>query len=131
MTAPASISPTAHRARVVFWTVAALGVLAASFAWVWYAFAQEEAQSEQGKAVAAGTTMAGFAELFGGVPLVLAHVVGLVVLSILGWAGYRGRGIAIALACVVSASLIGMGVAQLLYGGELFELGIHNETYVP
>jgi hypothetical protein len=122
---------TSSAARVGFWVVAAFGPFAAAVSWSWYGFAQAEAQSEQGKAVSAGTTMAGFAEVLGGVPLVIAYVVGVVVLGLLGWLGYRGRGIALACAAVIVASLIGIGVAQLLYGGELFELGIDNDTWVP
>lgn len=122
---------TSRAARVGFWVVAVLGPLAAAVAWSWYGFAQAEAQSEQGKALAAGTTMAGFGEVFGGVPLVLAHIVGVVALGLLGWMGYRGRGIAFALVAVLIASLIGIGVAQWLYGGQLFELGINNDTWVP
>jgi hypothetical protein len=122
---------TSRAARARFWVVAALGPLAASVAWAWYGVAQEEAQSEQGKALAAGTTMAGFGEVFGGVPLVFAHVAGVVALGLLGWMGYRARGIGFAFVAVFIASLIGIGVAQWLYGGELFELGINNDTGVP
>ncbi|GAA5207177.1 hypothetical protein [Microbacterium kyungheense] len=131
---PATQSPrprTSSTSRTAFWVVAALGPLSAAIAWFWYGFAQAEAQSEQGKALAAGTTMAGFAEVVGGIPLVLAHIVGVGLLVTLGWFGYRGRGIALALGAVLVASLIGVGVAQLTYGGELFDLGIGNDTFVP
>jgi hypothetical protein len=118
--------------RTAFWVVAALGPLAAAIAWTWYGFAQFEAQTEQGKAVSAGTTMAGFAEVFGGIPLVLAHIIGLAVLMPLGWFAYRGRGVVGAVAAVVIASIIGIVIAQVLWAGELFELGIDNyNTYVP
>jgi Sec-independent protein secretion pathway component TatC len=116
---------------VSFWVVASLGVVASAIAWVWYGMAQEEAQSEQSKAVSAGTSMAGFAELVGGVPLVLAHLVGLGVLLILGWRSYRKHGIILAVVAVAIASAIGILCAQLLWAGDLFELGIGNDTYVP
>lgn len=123
--------PKPRGPRVSFWVVASLGVVASAIAWVWYGMAQEEAQSEQGKAVSAGTSMAGFAELVGGVPLVLAHLVGLGVLLILGWRSYRARGIILAVVAVAIASAIGILCAQLLWAGDLFELGIGNDTYVP
>lgn len=118
-------------ARIAFWVVAGLGIPTAAITWIWYGLVQFEAQTEQGKALKAGTTMAGFAEVWGGVPLVLAHVVGLVMLVVLGWKGYRARGVALAVVAVLISSVIGIGVAQLLWGGELFQLGINNDTYVP
>lgn len=93
--------------------------------------AQEEAQNEQGKAVAAGTSMAGFAEVVGGLPLVLAHLIGLGALLIFGWRGYRRRGVVLAIAAVGVASLIEVLFAQLLWAGELFALGINNDSNVP
>lgn len=80
-------------ARIAFWVIAGFGVVASAIAWAWYGLAQEEAQSEQGKAVAAGTSMAGFAEVVGGLPLILAHLLGLGMLLIFGWRGYRRRGV--------------------------------------
>jgi hypothetical protein len=124
-------TPSSRGARIGFWVVAALGVPAAAVAWTWYGFAQFEAQTEQSKALAAGTSMAGFGEALGGVPLALAHLVGIVTLLVLGWSGYRGRGIVLAIAAVLISSAIGIGGAQLLWAGELFQLGINNDTYVP
>ena len=75
--------------------------------------------------------MAGFAELVGGVPLLIAHLLGLVLL-LFGWWGYGKRGIAMALAALTVTSLIGVIVAQFLFAGELFELGIDNDPgFVP
>ncbi|MGU3647062.1 hypothetical protein ACLBXX_19055 [Microbacterium sp. C23T] len=79
----------------------------------------------------AGTTMAGFAEAIGGVPLVLAHLIGLILLLVLGWWSYGKRGIALAIVAVIVASGVGIVVAQILWGGELFQLGINNNTYIP
>lgn len=104
-------------ARVAFWVTAGLGAVARPIAWAGYGLAQEEAQSAQGKAVAAGTSMAGFAEVVGGVPLVLAHLIGLGVLLIFGWGDYRRRGVVLAIAAVGVASLIGVRFAQFLWAG--------------
>lgn len=120
-----------QRARTRFWVIASLGIAAAAIAWFWYGFVQLEAQTEQGKALVAGTTMAGFAEVVGGIPLVFAHLLGLGVLLLLGWRGYRGRGIAFAFLAVLVASGLGVLCAQLLWQGQLFELGINNDTYIP
>jgi hypothetical protein len=100
-------------------------------AWSWYGFAQFEAQTEQPKALAASSTMAGFAETVGGVPLVLAHLVGVILLLLLGWLSWRGKGVMFGLVVVVVTSLVGIGAAQLLWEGELFKLGINNVTWVP
>jgi hypothetical protein len=108
-----------------------LGIFASAVVWFWYGFAQMEAQTEQGKALAAGTTMAGFAEVTGGVPLVLAHLLGLALPLTLGWKGYRTRGIPLAILAVAVASVIGILFAQLLWQGQLFELGINNDTFIP
>jgi hypothetical protein len=67
----------------------------------------------------------------GGVALIAAHLVGLALLLVLGWKGYRERGIVFAIVAVGAASGIGIVVAQLLWAGELFRLGIDNITYVP
>lgn len=120
-----------HGTRTGFWIVASFGVIASAVAWVWYGFAQFEAQTEQPKALSAGTTMAGFAEAVGGVPLVLAHLTGLILLLVLGWWSYGKRGIALAIVAVIVASGVGIVVAQILWGGDLFDLGTNNSTFVP
>ncbi len=131
MSAPSKSIPN-RKARRGFSVVASLGAVAAAIAWTWYGIAQFEAQSEQPKALSAGTTMAGFAEFIGGIPLVIAHLFGLVLLLLFGWRGYGKRGIAMALAALVGTSSIGIIVAQILFAGELFELGINNGPgFVP
>ena len=114
--------------RIAFWICAGAGVLAMTVAWCWFGFAVYEEYSEQGKALAAGTSMDGFAAFFGGIPLVLAHLIGLILLLILGWCGWRIHGIFIGVAAVSSASLIGLGVAQILFEGRVFGI---DETFVP
>lgn len=132
MTAPATAKSDRGStiARGAFWLLAALGVIASAVAWAWYGFAKFEAQTEQPKALDADTTMAGFAEVIGVAPLVLAHLVGLVLLWGVGWRGYGTRGFALAIVAVMVASGLGIIVAQILWGGELFRLGIASNTPV-
>lgn len=118
-------------ARIAFWVSAVLGFPVMALAWTWYGLAQFEAQTEQSKALSADTTMAGFAEVVGGVPLVLAHLIGLLLLVLFGWAGWRGKGVWFGILAVIIASVLGIAMAQILWAGELFELGINNDTWVP
>ncbi|WP_395245424.1 hypothetical protein ACGGZK_06335 [Agromyces sp. MMS24-K17] len=124
-------TPPPRAARIGFWAVAALGPFAALLSWGWFGLAQIEAQTEQCKALAANTSMAGFGELVGGVPLIVAHVVGLAVLVALGRKGYGQHGIAIAIAAVLVASLIGLGVVLYLTGGALFDAGVGSASCAP
>ena len=105
----------------------AVGVIVMSVAWCWFGFSFEEEMQEQPKALAAGTTMAGLGALLGGVPLVLAHVTGLIVLTIAARSAGRGLWFALIAASigVTLASVIGIMPAQLLYSGELFNLGVN------
>ncbi|MCJ1699794.1 hypothetical protein MT356_08660 [Rathayibacter festucae] len=131
-TSPARPRTSGHRARFGFWTMACLGVPAALFSWCWFGFAMAEAQSEQGKALAAGTTMAGFGETVGGIPVAVAHVVGLIVLLVLAHRAYRGSALVFACTAVIVASVIGLGGAQLLFGGAVFHFDPENrQTSVP
>ena len=114
--------------RIAFWICGGAGILAMAIAWGWFGFAVYEEYSEQGKALAAGTSMDGFAAVFGGVPLVLAHVIGLILLLILGWYGWRVTGIVFGVAAVSVASIIGLGIAQILFAGQVFGI---EETFVP
>ena len=124
--------PAGRGARIAFWWVAWLGLPAALFSWCWYGFAMAEAQSEQGKALAAGTTMAGFGEAVGGIPVAVAHVVGLIVLLLLAHRAYPGSALVFAGTAVIVASVIGLGGAQLLFGGAVFHFDPENrQTSVP
>lgn len=133
MSAPAEVKSDygSRGTRRAFWIVASLGVIASAVAWVWYGFAQFEAQTEQPKALSAGTTIAGLAEVIGGVPLVVAHLIGLILLLLLGWRSYGKRGILAAILAVIVASGVGLIAAQILWDGKLFQLGINNNTYIP
>jgi hypothetical protein len=75
--------------------------------------------------------MEGFAELIGGIPLVVAHGMGIVLLLVTGVLGYRGTGPILAVLALSLASGLGIGVAQVIFEGELFVLGIHNDTPAP
>lgn len=115
-----------ERSATKFWLFAGIGILVIVFAWCWYGLAQLEAETDQGKALTAGTTMDGFALTFGGIPLIMAHVIGLAILMPLGWQRWRLPGLAYGLIAVVAASIIGIGAGQLLFGGELFEVGLQR-----
>ena len=52
---------------------AGLSVAVLSILWCWYGLAQLEAETDQGKALTAGTTMEGTAFWMGGLPLLVAH----------------------------------------------------------
>ncbi|WP_437583178.1 hypothetical protein ACSAGD_12945 [Paramicrobacterium sp. CJ85] len=69
--------------------LAVIGLFMLAFAWNWYGFALFEEMTEECKANAAGTTEAGTALVIGGVPLVLAHVVGIAALGIVMTRGFR------------------------------------------
>ncbi|RGE22397.1 hypothetical protein [Leucobacter sp. wl10] len=113
-------------ARIAFWMLAGVGLIVMPIAWAWYGLTLYEEESEQGKALVAGTTMEGFAATFGLVPLVIAHAIGLGLLLYNGWRGWGGRGLAFGAAALVIASLAGLIFAQLLFGGDLFEMGIRR-----
>ncbi len=123
--APARLARATGRATS-FWVFAAAGIVVLSFAWCWYGLAQMEAETEQSKALAAGQTMDGFALWFGGVPLIVAHLIDVAILLPLGWRRWRGRGVAYGLIAVVIASAVGIGVGELLFVGDLFNLGLHR-----
>jgi hypothetical protein len=116
-----------------FWTFSAIGVVAMIAAWQVFGVAYEEEMSEQPKALAAGTTMAGTGALLGGVPLVIAHLAGLVALSVIAM---RGRavmwtGIVYAVVATAIASGIGLLVAHVLWGGQLFMMGVGAPGLAP
>lgn len=115
-----------ERSATKFWIFASIGILVMVIAWCWYGFAQVEAESEQGKALTAGTTMDGFALTFGGIPLIAAHVIGLAILMPHGWQRWRLPGLVYGLVAVAVASVIGIGAGQLLFEGQLFEVGLQR-----
>ena len=110
--------------RDAFWLVAGFGAVLLCVAWVWYGMAFHEEMTEQGKALSAGTTMAGFGFAFGGIPLIIAHLLVLVPLLAIGlkYHSRRAVGIVQPLAAVGIASVLGITVAQLLWAGMLFTM---------
>jgi hypothetical protein len=105
-----------------FWALAALGAPIMFVAWMLLNLASLEEATEQGKAIVAGTTMAGTTLMFGVVPLIVAHLLGLALLGViaLGGRGSRRSGILYAIGGVVAASVIGLAVALILTGGQLY-----------
>ncbi|WP_427868703.1 hypothetical protein [Leucobacter luti] len=126
--APASTNAERKIATTAFWTCTGAGVLAMAVAWLWLGLSIVEEASEQGKAEAAGTSMAGFAATVGGTPLAIAHLLGFALLSRIAWRIRHDPGLAYALLGCVAASLAGLGVAQLLLWGQLFSA---EPAYVP
>jgi hypothetical protein len=112
-----------------FWILAIIGLVVMTGAWILLPLASLEEVTEQGKAVAAGTTMAGTTVLFGIVPLVVAHAVGLLLLCTIGVQGRRDRrrGFWLGVVAVVAASIVGLTVTLILTGGQL----IATASYVP
>ncbi|WP_131847100.1 MULTISPECIES: hypothetical protein [unclassified Curtobacterium] len=105
----------------MFWVLAVLGLPIMAGAWLWLSLASLEEATEQPKAVAAGTTMAGTTLLMGGIPLVLTHVLGLVVLGAVAVSGRyrRWTGMIAALVAVAVASATGITFVLILNGGQL------------
>ncbi len=110
--------------------MAVVAVVIFAFAWIWCGMAYAEEFSEEPKAQAAGTTMAGWGLGWGLVPVLVFH--GLVVIGgivALRDGGRRGVLVSIvsALALVALVSLPGFVAVQLLFGGTMFE----PPVYVP
>lgn len=109
-----------------FRVFAGLSVAVLSILWCWYGLAQLEAETDQGKALAAGTTMEGTAFWMGGLPLLVAHAILAAILLRSGWRAWRARGLWVGVLAVVVASAIGIGVGQIVFGGRLFEVGLQH-----
>lgn len=108
-----------------FWILAGLGLPIMLVAWNWFGFNELEVMTEQGKAEAAGTSVASMS-LWGTVPLVGAHLLGIAALITLGLVGFRPRWKACvwAVAAVAVVSLVSLMLTQLFWGGLLFEMGV-------
>lgn len=114
---------------VWFWILAVIGVIVMTGAWILLPLASLEEVTEQGKAVAAGTTMAGTSLVFGVLPLVISHAIGLLLLCSIGVGGRynRRRGFWLGVAAVAAASIVGLTVTLILTGGHL----LATYDYVP
>ncbi|WP_375385960.1 hypothetical protein [uncultured Microbacterium sp.] len=113
----------------VFWLLAVVGLPVMTGAWLLPPVASLEELTEQGKAVAAGTSTAGTTFFYGVLPLVLAHVVGLVLLCTIGGAGRYNRcsGLLLGVGAVAAASIVGLTVTLIIFGGQL----VATSNYVP
>lgn len=112
------------KGQAAFWTIAAIGTVVLCLAWFWYGFSFFEEMTEQCKAVAASSSMAGTGVLFAGPPVVFAHLAVLLPLLLIG-AKYRSprrTGILFAVVAVLVASALGIAVNELLWSGELFAM---------
>jgi len=114
---------------VAFWIFAIVGVPVMIGAWLLLPLASLEEATEQGKAVAAGTSMAGTTLMLGVLPLILAHIMGLALLCTIGGRGRlrRRQGVLLGATMVLVASAIGLAITWALSGGEL----IYSYEYVP
>ena len=113
----------------VFGVLAIVGLPVMTAAWLLLPLASLEELTEQGKAVAAGTSMAGTTFLYGVLPLLLAHVVGLVILCTIGAAGRYNRrsGLMLGIVAVAAQSIVGLTVTLIISGGQL----IATSNYAP
>jgi hypothetical protein len=110
--------------RAAFWTVTAIGTILICLGWFWYGLSFFEEMTEQCKALAADSSMAGQGLLFAGTPLVFAHCVVLLPLLLIG-AKYRSprrAGILSAVVAVLVASALGIAVNELVWSGDLFAM---------
>jgi hypothetical protein len=128
---PAQVPERGWRNDIVaalFWLLTVVGVLMMTGAWFLLASASLEEGTEQPKALAAGTTMAGTTLWLGVAPLVFAHIAGFALLCLVATTGRfdRFRGVLWAGGAVVGASLIGLTVVLVLSGGELLYTPPHD-----
>ena len=134
METPASTPPRTLRSKTGFLVFGLLGLPVMAAAWVWYGMAFDEEMTEQSKALSAGTTMEGFGAAVGVPPLVIAHVLGLVILAVLG-AGFarpKAKALLLAAGAVAAASVLGIIVGQVLWSGDLFGMSANMQPeYVP
>lgn len=103
---------------IVFWLLAAIGVVVMVGAWFLLAIAGLEEITEQPKALAAGTTMAGTTFLLGVLPLIAVHLAGFAIVMPYGaYARHERRsGLWLGAAVVVCDSVIGLaGLLLFLY----------------
>jgi len=107
---------------IAFWSLTVLGAAVMCGAWLWLGLASTEQVTESAKAPPGDTSTEGLFVIFGVVPLVLAHLLGLAVLR---WTAPRARGVrgtrwVMAAAAVLVTSAIGLAVAMQVNGGVLF-----------
>ncbi|OAN39773.1 hypothetical protein [Microbacterium sp. H83] len=125
------LPPLSTGVKAVAWTASVFfGVIFFAFAWVWCGMSYEEQFSEQGRSVAAESSMEGWGFATGLVPVLVFHaLVAIALLFALRDGGRRGWSASLALTPLVLAalSLPGFITVQLLYGGSMFD----PPVYVP
>ena len=114
---------------MTFWILAFVGVPVMIGAWMLLPLASLEEGTEQGKALAAGSTMAGTTLVMGVLPLVVVHLIGFALLCMIGWLGAASprNGVLWGVAAVAAASALGFVAALVFSGGEL----IYTPDYIP
>lgn len=103
-----------------------LGVVFLGAAWGWFGLAQLESVTEECKAAATGSTMAGFTILIGGVPLLLCHIGVFTALFFVGRPAYRSGATVLSVVILVTASLIAVLIWQATAPGFIFTGGATN-----
>ena len=120
------ISDRRHRAEAAaFWSLTVLGAAVMCTAWTWLGLASTEQVTESAKAPPGDTSTEGLFVMIGVVPLVLAHLLGLVILRAVAPRGRDAPGArwAVAAAAVLATSAIGLAVALSVSGGLLLTPG--------
>jgi hypothetical protein len=114
---------------VLFWVLTIVGLPLLAGAWFLLPMASLVELTEQGKAAAAGTTMAGTTFLFGVLSLLAAHLVGILVLCSVGANGHHSRrtGLLVGLIAVAATSTVGLVVTLVISRGQ----PIATLHYVP
>ncbi|PZE62916.1 hypothetical protein DEJ33_00220 [Curtobacterium sp. MCPF17_047] len=126
------LSGRQRKARVVaFWPLTVLGAPIMCAAWIWLTLASTEQVTESAKAPPGDTSTDGLFVTFGVVPLVLAHLLGLVILRSIAprERDERGASWAIAAVAVLVTSGIGLALALQFNGGVL--LTPNDGGYTP
>ncbi|PYY39003.1 hypothetical protein [Curtobacterium sp. MCPF17_046] len=116
------LSGRQRKAKVVaFWSLTVLGAPIMCGAWIWLTLASTEQVSESAKAPPGDTSTDGFFVMFGVVPLVLAHLLGLVILRSIAPRERDARGTSwtMAAVAVLVTSGVGLAVALQVNGGVL------------
>ena len=106
---------------ITFCSLTVLGAVVMCGAWLWLGLASTEQVTESAKAPPGDTSTEGLFVIFGVVPLVIVHLLGL---AILQWTAPRARGDRgtrwiMAAAAVLVASAVGLAVAMQVNGGVL------------
>lgn len=73
--------------------------------------------------------MEGTASVLGLFPMVIVHIIGAGLLLYNGWRGWRARGLWFGVIALVIASSVGLIVAQILFDGDLFEMGLNRYNH--